>query len=170
MSIFKKKKSRILLILFIVGIVVFVFFGVLIYNVVSDNNLSKLLFLSESDLLFYFLSNVDYLRSVNLIIDKNIKELLKQLKVLEKFKDIEFIVIFKIEVKFEEIIIFFKVEEVKLVELVFILEFFRIIFEIRNYKFDIFVLVERIEKVIIFGVEVNVIVLVCFDRLVLERD
>lgn len=170
MSIFKKKKSRILLILFIVGIVVFVFFGVLIYNAVSDNNLSKLLFLSESDLLFYFLSNVDYLRSVNLIIDKNIKELLKQLKVLEKFKDIEFIVVFKIEVKFEEIIIFFKVEEVKLVELVFILEFFRIIFEIRNYKFDIFVLVERIEKVIIFGVEVNVIVLVCFDRLVLERD
>lgn len=141
MSIFKKKKSRILLILFIVGIVVFVFFGVLIYNVVSDNNLSKLLFLNESDLLFYFLSNVDYLRSVNLIIDKNIKELLKQLKVLEKFEDIEFIVIFKIEVKFEEIINFFKVEEVKLVELVFIFEFFRIIFEILNYKFDVIFLI-----------------------------
>lgn len=141
MSIFKKKKSRILLILFLVGIVVFVFFGVLIYNVVSDNNLSKLLFLSESDLLFYFLSNVDYLRSVNLIIDKNIKELLKQLKVLEKFEDIEFIVIFKIEIKLEEIIIFFKVEEVKLVELVFIFEFFRIIFEILNYKFDVIFLI-----------------------------
>lgn len=141
MSIFKKKKSRILLIFFIVGIVVFVFFGVLIYNVVSDNNLSKLLFLSESDFLFYFLSNVDYLRSVNLIIDKNIKELLKQLKVLEKFEDIEFIVIFKIEVKFEEIIIFFKVEEVKLVELVFIFKFFRIIFEILNYKFDVIFLI-----------------------------
>lgn len=141
MSIFKKKKSRILLISFIVGIVVFVFFGVLIYNVVSDNNLSKLLFLSESDSLFYFLSNVDYLRSVNLIIDKNIKELLKQLKVLEKFEDIEFIVIFKIEIKFEEIIILFKVEEVKLVELVFIFEFFRIIFEILNYKFDVIFLI-----------------------------
>ncbi|NES52955.1 putative immunoglobulin-blocking virulence protein, partial [Escherichia coli] len=102
-----------------------------------DNNLSKLLFSSESDSLLHPSSNVDYSRSVNSITDKNIKELSKQPKVLEKPKDIEPIVAPKIEVKPEETITPPKVEEVKPAEPASTPEPPRITPEIRNYKPDI---------------------------------
>ncbi|CAL58984.1 Conserved hypothetical protein, predicted transmembrane protein [Mycoplasmopsis agalactiae PG2] len=170
MSIFKKKKSRILLISLSVGIVASVSSGALIYNAASDNNLSKLLFSSESDSLLHPSSNVDYSRSVNSITDKNIKELSKQPKVLEKPEDIEPIVTPKIEIKPEETITPPKVEEAKPAEPASTPEPPRITPEIPNYKPDVTSLIQRTEKVRIFGVEVNATVLARPDRVVSEAD
>ncbi|MBT1315952.1 putative immunoglobulin-blocking virulence protein [Mycoplasmopsis bovis] len=157
MSIFKKKKSRILLISLSVGIVASVSSGALIYNASSDNSLSKLLFSSESDSLLHPSNSVDYSKTVNSITDKNVKELSKQPKVIEKpVEKIEKITPPKIEVKPEEPA---ATPEPP-----------RITPEIPNYKPDVTSLIQRTEKIRIFGVEVNATVLARPDRVVSEAD
>nr|WP_307910696.1 hypothetical protein [Mycoplasmopsis bovis] len=104
MSIFKKKKSRILLISLSVGIVASVSSGALIYNASSDNSLSKLLFSKwKRFIASSFLTVLIIPKTVNSITDKNVKELSKQPKVIEKpVEKIEKITPPKIEVKPEE--------------------------------------------------------------------
>ncbi len=131
--------------------------GALIYNASSDNSLSKLLFSSESDSLLHPSNSVDYSKTVNSITDKNVKELSKQPKVIEKpVEKIEKITPPKIEVKPEEPA---ATPEPP-----------RITPEIPNYKPDVTSLIQRTEKISIFGVEVNATVLARPDRVVSEAD
>ncbi len=91
-------------------------------------------------------NSVDYSKTVNSITDKNVKELSKQPKVIEKpVEKIEKITPPKIEVKPEEPA---ATPEPP-----------RITPEIPNYKPDVTSLIQRTEKIRIFGVEVNATVL-----------
>nr|WP_308436051.1 putative immunoglobulin-blocking virulence protein [Mycoplasmopsis bovis] len=96
-------------------------------------------------------------KTVNSITDKNVKELSKQPKVIEKpVEKIEKITPPKIEVKPEEPA---ATPEPP-----------RITPEIPNYKPDVTSLIQRTEKISIFGVEVNATVLARPDRVVSEAD
>nr|WP_307920821.1 hypothetical protein [Mycoplasmopsis bovis] len=106
---------------------------------------------------FILLGSVDYSKTVNSITDKNVKELSKQPKVIEKpVEKIEKITPPKIEVKPEEPA---ATPEPP-----------RITPEIPNYKPDVTSLIQRTEKISIFGVEVNATVLARPDRVVSEAD
>lgn len=104
MKILKIKKNRILMFLFLLGGIVLVVVGVVIYKVFLDFDLVKFIFfLDLFDLELVNSNNVKYIN--DLIRDKNIIEKVNELFKIEEFK-IELIII-KI----------FKVEELLIVEL-----------------------------------------------------
>ncbi len=158
MSVLKKKKSRVLILATTAGVIASFSSGAIIYNASSDNSLGMILFSSEDKSLLHPSNNVDYSRTIDSITDKNIKELSKQPKI-EK----------PIEKKIEEKITPPKVEEVPKPPTA-APEPPRITPEVKNYRPEISPLVQRSEKVKIFGVEVNATVLARPDRVVSQKD
>lgn len=150
MNVFKKKRNRVIIFLFVVGVVIFVLIGVVVYLFNFDLNLLRIFFNNLIDV-----QVVNNKNNISKFID-----LIKDNNVIESIK-------FKIIKLVEEVV--FKIFEI-ISENSLVFEINRIIVIFERFELLIVKLNVIIKDIVIHGVKVKVIIEVILDRLIFKHD
>lgn len=150
MNVFKKKKNRVIIFLFVIGVVIFVLIGVVVYLFNFDLNLLRIFFNNLIDV-----QVVNNKNNISKFID-----LIKDNNVIENIK-------FKIINLVEEVV--FKIFEI-ISENSLVYEINRIIVIFERFELLIVKLNVIIKEIVIYGVKVKVIIEVILDRFVFKYD